>query len=285
MTRLSDVSGDTRYKQYLDQGFVALIDHMGSDQTIEFATRMSYGKGTRMVSDTKNLLRYLVRNYHTSPIEMGEVQFHLKVPIFVMRQLVRHRTANLNEYSARYSELTDEFYVPPSNRLAKQSTTNKQGSGEAFNKDVGSKIESVIEDAHSFALNSYRKLLDKGLTRELARGVMPVNGYTELVWKCDLKNFFNLLKLRLDPHAQQEIVELAELMYIAVQPHFPILTEAFEDYWLNGESLSRFEITALMQLLFSKSREDLIAAITSASKHRPDCLSKREITEFVDKFK
>ena len=195
------IRDDDRYVEYLDHGFVGLINHMGSDETIEFATRMSYGEGTRAVSDRRNLIRYLVRHYHTSPLEMGELVFHMKMPIFVMRQLVRHRTASLNEYSARYSELTDEIYVIPEERVQEQSASNKQGSGDVMGEDEAERIIQAIQKSHAISLDTYRELLDSGLSRELARGVMPVNGYTEVVWKIDLNNFFKTAFLRLDKHA------------------------------------------------------------------------------------
>lgn len=231
---------------------VCLKEHMGSDQSIEEAARVSYGKETRKVSDTRNLIRYLVRHRHTSPLEMAEVKFYLKIPIFVMRQLVRHRTANINEYSARYSVMKDEFYLPEHDHLAAQSTTNKQGRGGELNSDSKDWCQMVMEDAFDKSKRVYHWLLEpvedtdySGLSRELARIVMPVAAYTELYWKIDLHNFLHCMKLRLDPHAQLEIRDIAQAMYDLVKPLFPITFEAFEDYILNSKTLSRMDIQML----------------------------------------
>lgn len=277
---------DDRYAEYLDHGFVGLINHMGSDETIEFATRMSYGQGTRPVSDRRNLIRYLVRHYHTSPLEMGELVFHIKLPIFVMRQLVRHRTASLNEYSARYSELTDEFYVIPPERVQEQSATNKQGSGDVMEADEAENIIRAIQSAHALSIDTYRELLDKGLSRELARGVMPTNGYTEVVWKIDLNNFFKTAFLRLDKHAQEEVRVLLEIMFAAAKPLFPIAFQAFEDYQLHGQRLSVFEYEALADILAESgiTREILLERMVESGLRRGQDLSNREKSEFADKF-
>ena len=280
------IRDDDRYVEYLDHGFVGLINHMGSDETIEFATRMSYGEGTRAVSDRRNLIRYLVRHYHTSPLEMGELVFHIKLPIFVMRQLVRHRTASLNEYSARYSELTDEIYVIPEERVQEQSASNKQGSGDVMGEDEAERIIQAIQKSHAISLDTYRELLDSGLSRELARGVMPVNGYTEVVWKIDLNNFFKTAFLRLDKHAQEEVRVLLEIMFTAAKPLFPIVFQAFEDYQLYGQRLSVFEYEALADILAEAgiTREILIERMVESGLRRGQDLSNREKSEFADKF-
>ncbi len=285
-TFVHQIRNDARYTEYLDHGFVGLINHMGSDETIEFATRMSYGEGTRAVSDRRNLIRYLVRHYHTSPLEMGELVFHIKLPIFVMRQLVRHRTASLNEYSARYSELTDEIYVIPEERVQEQSATNKQGSGDAMGEDEAERIIQAIQKSHAISLDTYRELLDSGLSRELARGVMPTNGYTEVVWKIDLNNFFKTAFLRLDKHAQEEVRVLLEIMFTAAKPLFPIAFQAFEDYVLYGQRLSVFEYEALSDILAEAgiTREILLERMAESAERRGQELSKREKSEFADKF-
>ena len=285
-TFVHQIRNDARYTEYLDHGFVGLINHMGSDETIEFATRMSYGEGTRAVSDRRNLIRYLVRHYHTSPLEMGELVFHIKLPIFVMRQLVRHRTASLNEYSARYSELTDEIYVIPEERVQEQSATNKQGSGDVMGEDEAERIIQAIQKSHAISLDTYRELLDSGLSRELARGVMPVNGYTEVVWKIDLNNFFKTAFLRLDKHAQEEVRVLLEIMFTAAKPLFPIAFQAFEDYVLYGQRLSVFEYEALSDILAEAgiTREILLERMAESAERRGQELSKREKSEFADKF-
>lgn len=281
MTKQNQVIKDERYTPYLDHGFVGLIDKMGSDQSVEFAARMSYGEGTRPVSDTRALIRYLVRHHHTSPLEMCEVAFHLKVPIFVMRQLVRHRTANLNEASGRYSIMPEEVYVPELERMQRQSVTNKQGSGEALDEDKARDCRWAIDYSADESLKAYKRLLDHDLTRELARSVLPTGGYTELVWKCDLKNFFHMVNLRMDSHAQWEIQELAKLMFEKVKPHYPILTEAVEDYILKGDHLSSFEVSALKKLLKGTTEDQLLDALGK----KKDRMSKREINEFVGKFR
>lgn len=285
-TFVHQIRNDARYTEYLDHGFVGLINHMGSDETIEFATRMSYGEGTRAVSDRRNLIRYLVRHYHTSPLEMGELVFHIKLPIFVMRQLVRHRTASLNEYSARYSELTDEIYVIPEERVQEQSATNKQGSGDAMGEDEAERIIQAIQKSHAISLDTYRELLDSGLSRELARGVMPTNGYTEVVWKIDLNNFFKTAFLRLDKHAQEEVRVLLEIMFTSAKPLFPIAFQAFEDYVLYGQRLSVFEYEALSDILAEAgiTREILLERMAESAERRGQELSKREKSEFADKF-
>lgn len=272
MTTQVEVSNDERYKPYLDHGFVGYIEKMGSDFSIDEAARMSYGQGTRPVSDTRNLIRYLIRHFHTSPIEMAEVKFHLKLPIFIMRQLVRHRTASLNEYSGRYSEMVDEFYVPSLERFQEQSKSNKQGSGDSLHSIVANNMMGDMQALNAEAYQEYLILLEEGLSRELARIVLPVSNYTELYWKCDLNNFFKFLRLRLDPHAQKEIRDLAQLMYDAVKVDFPICSEAFEDYWLQSKTFSRMELGILKQCI---DVDKLVKLSFSSSD-----LSKREKEEF-----
>jgi thymidylate synthase (FAD) len=219
MTLRSEINfeNDLNYTPILDHGFVGLVDSMGSDSAVVQAARVSYGAGTKQVNDDRNLIRYLMRHKHTTPFEMCEVKFHLKMPIFVMRQLVRHRTASINEYSARYSVMTDEFYIPELEQIQKQSTTNKQGREESewFFNDKR-EVQHAFQRSFHNAYKEYTSLLgkeDNGLARELARSVLPVGGYTELYWKANLKNFLHMIKLRSDPHAQWEIQELANAMY------------------------------------------------------------------------
>ena len=236
-------------------GFVRLIDIMGSDNDIADAARVSYGEGTRSVSDNRNLIRYLVRHKHTSPLEMGTVKFHLKLPIFVMRQLVRHRTASLNEYSGRYSIMSDDCYVPELDYIQPQSKTNNQGrSDDGLSDGWKTKYQQTIKDIRSKCLIAYEFLIGNesiphgGLTRELARTVLPVSNYTECYWKIDLHNFFHFCKLRMDDHAQQEIQDYAKVMYEMVKPEVPIAAEAFEDYSLYSISLSRMELSVLQYM-------------------------------------
>ena len=238
-----------------EYGFVRLIDIMGSDEDIADAARVSYGKGTRTASDNKGLIRYLVRHKHTSPLEMVEVKFHLKLPIFVMRQLVRHRTASLNEYSGRYSIMSDDFYEPSDDYIQPQSQTNKQGRGGELSDAWKQSYKQRIHEITTKAKYAYKFLIGTestshgGLTRELARTVLPVSNYTECYWKIDLHNFFHFCRLRMDDHAQQEIQDYAKVMFEMVKPEVPIATEAFEDYSLNSKSLSRMENDVLQYAL------------------------------------
>ena len=236
-------------------GFVRLIDIMGSDNDIADAARVSYGEGTRSVSDNRNLIRYLVRHRHTSPLEMGTVKFHLKLPIFVMRQLVRHRTASLNEYSGRYSIMSDDCYVPELDYIQPQSKTNNQGrSDDGLSDGWKTKYQQIINDIRSKCLIAYDFLIGSetiehgGLSRELARTVLPVSNYTECYWKMDLHNFFHFCRLRMDDHAQQEIQDYAKVMYEMVKPEVPIAAEAFEDYSLYSISLSKMELSVLQYM-------------------------------------
>ena len=263
-------------------GFVKLLDVMGDDEEVENSARISYGEGTRKVSQTRNLIRYLMRHRHTSPFEMCEVKFHLKLPIFIMRQLVRHRTANLNEYSGRYSVMSDEFYLPEGDYLAKQSTTNNQGRGEPLTNKGSLQFEfNRIYDGASMA---YQVLLEHELSRELARAVLPVANYTECIWKIDLHNFFHFIKLRSDSHAQREIRDYADAMYKLVKPNFPICCEAFEDYDQDAVTFSKQEMEIIKEHLnyvdnnhMWTEREDL-----GVVEHS---LSKREQKEFLEKLK
>ena len=255
-------------------GFVKLLDVMGDDEEVENAARISYGEGTRKVSQTRNLIRYLLRHKHTSPFEMCEVKFHIKLPIFIMRQLVRHRTANLNEYSGRYSVMSDEFYLPEGDYLAKQSTTNKQGRAEPLpNKGA---LQFEFNRIYDNANIAYQNLLDEDLTRELARAVLPVANYTECIWKIDLHNFFHFVRLRSDNHAQREIRDYSDAMYELVKPKFPLCCEAFEDYIRDAVTFSRQE----MELI----REAIWAGDVWREWYLEEKLGKRESKEFLEKL-
>ena len=252
-------------------GFVKLLDVMGDDEEVENSARISYGEGTRKVNQTRNLIRYLMRHKHTSPFEMCEVKFHLKLPIFIMRQLVRHRTANLNEYSGRYSVMSNEFYLPEGDYLAKQSTTNSQGRGEVLEQQGLLQFEfNRIYDGASMA---YQVLLEHDLSREVARALLPVANYTECIWKIDLHNFFHFVKLRSDDHAQREIRDYADAMYELVKPNFPICCEAFEDYMRDAVTFSRKEMEVI--------KDNLNGSWTMNDYG----LSERESTEFLEKLK
>ena len=256
-------------------GFVRLVEVMGTDDAIVQAARVSYGEGTKSVSNDRALIRYLIRHRHTSPIEMCEVKFHIKLPIFVMRQLVRHRTASINEYSGRYSIMSDDFYIPEFEYLKPQSQTNKQGREGSFSETIQNHLISIIDEVTTLAKDKYKILLQRDLARELARIILPVNNYTECYWKLNLHNLFHFLKLRLDDHAQKEITDFADVIWQLVQPRFPIACEAFDDYIRYGVSLSRMDIKALKDLLQNEFVDD--------PKHYG--MSKREFTEFTTRWR
>ena len=272
-TIMIDESGEPHEKiQVHEHGFVKLLDVMGNDEEVENSARISYGEGTRKVSQTRNLIRYLMRHKHTSPFEMCEVKFHIKLPIFVMRQLVRHRTANLNEYSGRYSVMSDDFYFPKGKNLKPQSTTNNQGREEGELSNPG-EIEFEIFRIFDGATNAYKNLLDWDLARELSRIVLPVANYTEVIWKIDLNNFFKFYHLRGDSHAQEEIQQYANAMWELIEPKFPICCEAFEDYVLNAKTFSAKEMAII---------KDNLQGSWEMAKYG---LSERESKEFLEKLK
>jgi thymidylate synthase (FAD) len=234
----------------LDHGFVRVIDYMGDDAAIVQAARVSYGKGTRKISEDRGLINYLLRHRHTTPFEMCEIKFHVKLPIFVARQWIRHRTANVNEYSARYSVLDDEFYVPGPEHLAAQSQVNKQGRDDLLPPGEAANVLASIKDESARAYGLYTHLLNEnakgeaadpnrhGLARELARMVLPANIYTQWYWKIDLHNLLHFLSLRADAHAQYEIRAYAEAMLDVVKRWAPITYEAFTQHRLNSVTLS-----------------------------------------------
>jgi len=265
-------------------GFVKLLDVMGNDEEVENSARISYGEGTRKVNQTRNLIRYLMRHKHTSPFEMCEVKFHLKLPIFVMRQLVRHRTANLNEYSGRYSVMSNEFYLPEGDYLAKQSTTNSQGRGEVLEQQGLLQFEfNRIYDGASMA---YQVLLEHDLSREVARALLPVANYTECIWKIDLHNFFHFVKLRSDSHAQREIRDYADAMYELVKPNFPLCCEAFEDYIQGATTFSKQEMGVIGELLeYADTRAALAGMSVKDVGVLESKLGKRESKEFLEKIR
>jgi thymidylate synthase (FAD) len=285
-----DFEKDKNYVPVLDHGFVGLIDHMGSDNAIVQAARVSYGAGTKQVQDDRNLIRYLMRHEHTTPFEMCSVKFHIKLPIFVMRQLVRHRTASMNEYSARYSVLTDEFYIPELENIQPQSTSNKQGREEGewdFEKKRG--IQHAFQRSFHNAFKEYMLLLgkdDDGLARELARSVLPVGGYTECYWTANLKNFLHMARLRMDPHAQWEIRKFADAMYQLAKPLFPEACQAFEDYAVNTVKFSAAEFGLLKSLLTPGKFQVLLQSYGNDEKAlgQDAGLGVRELKEFKAKL-
>lgn len=271
----------------LDHGFVYLVDYMGSDESIEQAARVSYGSGTRKTSETRGLLRYLLRNDHTSPVEMAELKFHCKMPIFVARQWVRHRTASLNEYSARYSILKDEFYIPDQKNISVQSTNNKQGRGELINSKLSKDIQNKMHDHFVTSSVLYNELLDENgnykMARELSRAVLPVSVYTEWYWKIDLHNLLHFLRLRLDPHAQYEIRVYAEAIAKIVKDAYPIIWEAFEDYKLHSMRITKPEKELIAKLLKKHKVRFAEKEITKAAENI-GLTNKREIEEAITKI-
>ena len=237
----------------LDHGFVRVIDYMGDDAAIVQAARVSYGAGTKHVSNDEGLIRYLMRHWHSTPFEMCEVKFHVKLPVFVARQWIRHRTANVNEYSARYSILDREFYIPEPGALAAQSTVNNQGRGEVLEGDEAARVLAWLKSDAAQAYDHYEAMLSQegqqGLARELARMNLPMNIYTQWYWKCDLHNLFHFLRLRADAHAQYEIRVYAELMAQITAEWVPLAFRAFEDYRMGGVTLSSKAIDALKRML------------------------------------
>lgn len=277
-------------------GHVRLVDVMGDDAAIVQAARVSYGAGTKTTSEDVDLINYLIRNHHWSPIEMCEIKFHLKLPMHVARQLVRHRTASLNEVSTRYSVVNDEFEQLLAGDIRLQSKNNKQGSSgllcekEDFqhNEDFfsGKDAAGYFEDEASHILNEriyplYKQMIDCGIAREQARNILPLSTYTEMYWKCDLRNLFNFLKLRLDSHAQQEIRELANAMYQIVKEWVPYASSAFENYVLNSYTLSAQEIKVI-QLLFKET--DISIEYIKPYFDQVGINSKSERLKFRQKF-
>jgi thymidylate synthase (FAD) len=250
---------------------------MGSDEAIVQAARVSYGKGTRKVSENRGLIRYLFRHRHTSPFEMVELKFHVKLPIFVARQWIRHRTANVNEYSGRYSVMREEFFRPEPSDLRKQSTDNKQGrSKEELPDDAKQEFLDYLDHSQQCQYEKYSKFVEVGLARELARINLPLSLYTEWYWKIDLHNLFHFLRLRLDHHAQKEIRAYAEAMAPMVRAVCPLAYEAFEDYSINAHTFSGPEMAILGEFL-----GELPSDVTTLVKLG---LSKREASEFLDKL-
>jgi thymidylate synthase (FAD) len=249
----------------LDRGFIRVIDYMGDDAAIVQAARVSYGRGTKQVSSDRGLINYLMRMRHTSPFEMCEIKLHVKLPIFVARQWIRHRTANVNEYSARYSVLDDEFYLPAPEHLAAQSTTNRQGRAEALDGPAAAAALEAIESNAAQAYARYAALLNEGdnapdpgrvgLARELARMVLPLNTYTQWYWKIDLHNLLHFVALRADPHAQYEIRAYAEVLLDIVRRWVPLTCEAFVDYRLEGAALSAKALAVVRRMLRGETVE------------------------------
>jgi len=261
----------------LDKGFVRLIDVMGDDAAIVQAARVSYGSGTKKVHEDRGLIRYLMRHLHTTPFEMVEFKFHVKLPIFVARQWIRHRTANVNEYSGRYSEMKDEFYVPAADQVRAQSASNKQGRAEyAFEPAEAERIRGIMQQTQDDLYGEYQQLLETDLAREIARINLPVSNYTEWYWKIDLHNLFHFLNLRMDDHAQYEIRVYGEAIAQIVKAAVPMAYEAFEDYILHSERFSAKELAAIRSMI-----SEIPSDVTALEEFG---LKGREAREFIAKL-
>jgi len=278
VTALDDILGISF--PLLDHGFVRIVDYMGSDEAIVQAARVSYGRGTKTLSEDSALINYLIRHSHTSPFEMCELKIHAKMPIFVARQWIRHRTASVNEYSARYSVLDREFYVPSAEHLAAQSLENRQGRSDALSSNEAEKVMQLLRDDAASAYDHYLHMLNEnpdgsrrsngsvGLARELARINLGVNFYTQWYWKINLHNLLHFLKLRADPHAQYEIRVYAEKLLEIVRLWVPATAAAFEEHRLNSATLSRTAVSVVRRMLAG----EVVTAENSG-------LSKREWSE------
>lgn len=284
-----DIKNEPNAVKLLDHGFIYLKSVYGDDNTVCEAARISYGAGTKTINDNRNLIRYLVRHSHTSPLEQVCATFVIKLPLFVMAQLVRHRTAKLNQYSGRYSEMLDEYYMPSEWRS--QSTTNKQGSGDTieyipkeyipatavlegkYDSDgSGLIVEEVCQD-------EYNQRLEAGVSREIARTCLPQSQYTLTVWQMDIHNLSHFIKLRLDEHAQYEIRVYAQAMYDLLKDKFPLCFEAIEDYKLQAKTFSRMEMEIIRKIIpYNWCDQSMTAEMENLG------MSKREISEFVKKI-
>ncbi|MCW6167109.1 MAG: FAD-dependent thymidylate synthase [Thermoplasmatales archaeon] len=269
----------------LSHGFVALIDYMGNDDAIVQAARVSYGRGTKTARDDRGLIRYLMRHQHTTPFEMVEYKFLVRLPIFVARQWVRHRTASLNEVSARYSVLEDEYEVPPPEEVRHQSTRNRQGRGDPLPSDVVNAFRTDLERVSRDAYASYQRALEAGVARETARLLLPVAYYTQWYWKIDLHNLFHFLLLRLDPHAQEEIRLFAAEVDRLARLVCPIAFEAFEEFQLRALTLTQREQVAVRALLEGRTPKEACAQ-AGLDLTRPDGqpLKTGEGPEFLEKL-
>jgi thymidylate synthase (FAD) len=269
----------------LDHGFVRVIDYMGDDSSIVQSARVSYGKGTKKVSTDSGLIKYLMRHRHSTPFEMCEIKYHVKLPIFIARQWIRHRTANVNEYSARYSILDKEFYIPSKEHLAAQSTSNRQGRGDLISGKQADEILSILKKDAEQTYDNYELMLNerfdgstinennKGLARELSRMNLTLNTYTQWYWKTDLLNLLNFLSLRADSHAQYEIRVYADVMINSLKKWVPITFDAFMDYRVGGMELSARGKSVIQKMITGEDCD------FDSSK-----LSKREWNELMESF-
>ena len=271
--------------EVLDHGFVRVVDYMGDDSAVVQAARVSYGKGTKKVTEDAGLIKYLMRHRHSTPFEMCEIKFHVKLPIFVARQWIRHRTANVNEYSARYSILDREFYIPTPENLGAQAVVNRQGRGDVLQGDEAAAVMKLLRDDSETGYAHYEEMLNlredgttieegrQGLARELARMNLTLNYYTQWYWKVDLHNLLHFLSLRADPHAQYEIRVYAEAMLDVVKRWVPAVFDAFSEYRLGGTHMSKTGLEVVKRLLSGE-------AVTQEASG----LSKREWRELMDQL-
>ena len=269
----------------LDKGFIRVVDYMGNDSSIVQAARVSYGKGTKQLNQDKSLINYLLSHRHSTPFEMNEIKLHIKLPIFVARQWIRHRTANVNEYSARYSILDKEFYLPSAENLAAQSSSNRQGRGDVLEGEQAKEVLELLKNDSERTYDNYETMLNerfdgstidenkKGLARELARMNLTLNTYTQWYWKTDLLNLMNFLRLRADSHAQYEIRVYADIMLDTVKKWVPITYDAFMDYRVGGTEVSA-KGKAIIQKLIKGEDVDVDSS----------GLSKREWNELMIAF-
>lgn len=262
----------------LNHGHVRVVDKMGDDSSIVQMARVSYGKGTKTVNEDRGLIRYLVRHRHTTPLEGCVIKLHLKMPVFVARQWVRHRTASLNEYSARYSEVPDQFYVPDLEEIKLQSQTNKQGSEGEVDHDDRLKFLVSTKMTSEKTYNEYKDMLDRGVSREMARINLPLTMYTEFYWQMNLHNLFHFCSLRSDPHAQEQIRVYSDIiLHKIIKEWCPLAYEAFMDYTMNSVTFSDQEHEIIRNLISGRSLADMQPLINQ--------LSKREQDEFLKKIK
>ena len=259
----------------LDHGFVRLVDYLGGDARIVQAARVSYGDGTKSVREDSALIDYLLRHQHTSPFEQVIFTFHLKMPIFVARQWIRHRTARLNEISGRYSVMKDEFYRPRESEVRYQSTVNRQGSDErSVPQETSSRVIDVLEAGQARAYEEYEDLLSEDVARELARVNLPLSLYTEMYWQIDLNNLFHFLRLRLDWHAQYEIRAYGDAIATAVKAVCPVAFRAFEEHILHGRSFSASEVAVLLEALDFDKLDAAVAASGMRKTRRGEFFKK-----------
>jgi len=277
---LEQASAETiQEKQVLDKGFIRLVDMMGDDGSIVQAARVSYGKGTKSVREDRGLIRYLMRHRHTTPFEMVQTKWHVKCPMFVARQWMRHRACSYNEYSLRYSEARDEFYFPEETRIQFQSRGNRQGSSdEAVPKDFQALFSGSLDEICKVAYACYAHLNDLGLARELIRVFLPVNLYTEFYWSINLHNLLHFLHLRMDAHAQEEIRAYGFAIADLLKERVPATWEAFEDYILTGKNFSSQEWELLDTVIDFERLKGLMES------EKGNVLSKGEWREFLEKF-